>query len=76
MFPITDEAGKLVNVVCQYIDITERKQAEEAMRKQKDMFELVINSVPTRIFWKDLNSVYLGCNMSFLEAVKKIKLKM
>ena len=73
MFPITDEAGKLVNVVCQYIDITERKQAEEAMRKQKDMFELVINSVPTRIFWKDLNSVYLGCNMSFLEAVKKNK---
>ena len=37
------------------------------------MFELVINSVPTRIFWKDLNSVYLGCNMSFLEAVKKNK---
>ncbi len=51
------------------VDITERKQAEDELKKQKEMFELVINSVPTRIFWKDLNSVYLGCNQAFAEAV-------
>ncbi len=62
-------------VLLNYHDITERKSIEEAMRKQKDMFELVINSVPTRIFWKDLNSVYLGCNISFLEAVRKNKIE-
>jgi len=33
MFPITDEVGKLVNVVCQYVDITERKQAEEQIKE-------------------------------------------
>jgi PAS domain S-box-containing protein len=33
MFPITDEAGKLVNVVCQYVDITARIQAEEKLKK-------------------------------------------
>ncbi len=31
MFPITDEAGKLVNVVCQYVDITELKQVEKTL---------------------------------------------
>jgi PAS domain S-box-containing protein len=31
MFPIIDEAGKLVNVVCQYVDITEQKKAKEAI---------------------------------------------
>lgn len=46
-------------------DITERKTAEEEVRKQRDMFESVINSVPTRIYWKDKNGLYLGCNPNF-----------
>jgi len=46
-------------------DITQRKTAEQELRKQRDLFELVINSVPTRISWKNLHSVYLGCNLHF-----------
>jgi len=60
--------------IINFVDISTRIKAEEAMRKQKNMFELVINSVPSRIFWKDINSVYLGCNISFLEAVGKDKI--
>jgi PAS domain S-box-containing protein len=67
--------GDVEKMIGSFIDITERKQAEEAIRKQKNMFELVINSVPSRIFWKDLNSVYLGCNISFMEAVRKNKIE-
>ncbi len=52
-----------INVIL--LDVTERTRVEEKLREQKEMFELVINSVPTRIFWKDLNSVYLGCNTQF-----------
>jgi len=46
MFPITDEAGKLVNVVCQYVDITERKQAEEEKAK-------IYNSIQTAVYIYD-----------------------
>jgi len=46
-------------------EITEQKEAENELRKQRDLFELVINTAPTRIFWKDLNSVYLGGNQTF-----------
>ena len=46
-------------------DITERKAVQVEVQKQRDMFEAVINSVPMRIFWKDKNSVYLGCNPNF-----------
>ena len=46
-------------------DITERKKAEEELRDSKMMIEKIINSVPARIFWKDKNLVYLGCNEIF-----------
>ncbi len=48
-------------------DITEKKAAQEEIQKQRDMFETVINSVPSRIFWKDKNLVYLGCNPNFIK---------
>ncbi len=59
--------GEALRVVGTHVDISERKQAEKELKKQRDLFELVINSVPTRIFWKDLNSVYLGCNNQFVK---------
>jgi PAS domain S-box-containing protein len=43
-------------------DITERKLYEEKLRNSKIMLETVMNSIPQFIFWKDTNSVYLGCN--------------
>jgi len=50
-------------------DITERKQAEEKLReieekfkKTHKMLQVIINAIPQHIFWKDRNSVYLGCN--------------
>jgi len=29
------------------------------------MLEIVLNNVPQHIFWKDINSVFLGCNRNF-----------
>lgn len=31
------------------------------------MLQLVLDSIPTRVFWKDRNSVYRGCNHIFSE---------
>ena len=65
-FPLIDEAsGKVTGVVEVTRDITEQKQAEEAIRERESMLSLVINTVPQVIFWKDLNSVYLGCNQNY-----------
>ncbi len=36
MFPILDAEGELMHVVCQWVDITERKRVEEAARKAQD----------------------------------------
>jgi len=46
-------------------DITERKRAEEALRASQQIIEEIINAIPVRVFWKDKNLVYLGCNAVF-----------
>ncbi len=40
----------------------ERKKAEEALKESRQMLQLVMDSIPQAIFWKDTNSVFLGCN--------------
>ncbi len=46
MFPILNDAGELTNVVCQWVDITERKRAEESLLSEKLLSEDYINSLP------------------------------
>lgn len=62
---IFDKDDTAIRIVGTHVDISERKASERELKKQRDLFELVINSVPARIFWKDLNLVYIGCNNNF-----------
>ncbi|MEW5757355.1 MAG: ABC transporter substrate-binding protein [Pseudomonadota bacterium] len=55
--------GEVCLAVCN--DITERKQAEIALKESKDLLQSVLENVPVRIFWKDHQSRFLGCNTVF-----------
>mgnify|MGYP003586221909 FL=1 len=46
-------------------DVTERKRADESLRSSLQITEGIINTIPMRVFWKDKNLVYLGCNAAF-----------
>jgi diguanylate cyclase (GGDEF)-like protein/PAS domain S-box-containing protein len=46
-------------------DITERKHAEAAFAESRNLLQVIIDSAPVRIFWKDRESRYLGCNPAF-----------
>jgi len=46
-------------------DVTEQINAEAEAQRSNQMLEAVIDNIPQRIFWKDLDSRYLGCNMAF-----------
>jgi PAS domain S-box-containing protein len=46
-------------------DVTERKRAEEALRASRQMHDSIVEIVNVRVFWKDENLVFLGCNAAF-----------
>ncbi|WP_434108496.1 sensor domain-containing protein [Paraburkholderia caffeinilytica] len=46
-------------------DVTEQINAEAEAQRSNQMLEAVIDNIPQRIFWKDQESRYLGCNMAF-----------
>lgn len=53
-------------------DISKRKQAEEKLRETGNRLSLALNllkgiveSIPVRVFWKDRDLRYLGCNTLF-----------
>jgi len=50
-------------------EIEERKQAEATLRENRATLKQILDTVPQSIFWKDVDSVYLGCNQLFAQAV-------
>ena len=57
--------GRLVGVFAIYRDITDRKRAEAALRASRNLLQAVLDTIPTRVFWKDRDLRYLGCNQAF-----------
>ncbi|QIR41086.1 PAS domain S-box protein [Tolypothrix sp. PCC 7910] len=45
--------------------LRERKQAELELQESRTMLRLVLDTIPQRVFWKDCESRYIGCNPSF-----------
>jgi PAS domain S-box-containing protein len=62
---IYDQEGNPIKVIGAVTDITERKRAEHALQESRQMLRLIMDTIPVRVFWKDHNSNYLGCNQSF-----------
>ena len=65
MFPIHDDKGDLTNVVNHWIDITERKQAEEALRKSEKRMKGLFESIPSPIIVYNTEGHPLYLNPAF-----------
>jgi PAS domain S-box-containing protein len=57
------EGQKFIAGYCH--NITKRKRTEQALRESREMLRRVLDTVPVRVFWKDRNSVFQGCNHNF-----------
>ncbi|MEQ1527805.1 MAG: PAS domain S-box protein [Methylococcales bacterium] len=63
--PVIDETGQLLGTVGFAREITDRKHAEVSLAESHKLLQTIINASPMRVFWKDRDSRYLGCNPVF-----------
>lgn len=69
---LRDEQNDPVGIIGYALDISQRKQTEEQLNQTGQQLGLslnllkgIIESVPIRVFWKDRDLRYLGCNTQF-----------
>ncbi|MDB5308239.1 MAG: Blue-light-activated protein [Gemmataceae bacterium] len=59
---LRDPDGRSVGISMLGEDVTDRKQAEAALRDREQILQTVLTHIPCGVFWKDRDSRYLGCN--------------
>ena len=52
-------------------DISDIIEAQNELQKSKQMLQTILNTIPVRVFWKDTNLNYLGCNDAFAKDAGK-----
>ena len=57
--------GKPLMMYGTHIDITKLKETEKALKESIQFIDNVLHTIPVRVFWKDKNLRYLGCNKPF-----------
>ena len=56
--------GDALRMVGTHTDITERREVEAKLAQSRQMLQDIVDQLPQRVFWKDVESVYLGCNLA------------
>jgi PAS domain S-box-containing protein len=51
----------------------ERRRAERSLAEQYQFLQLLIDTIPSPIFYKDVQGIYLGCNLSLAEFLGRPK---
>lgn len=59
---VRDAQGHVLGATGTAMDITDRKRAEEALKKQRNEQEIIFHSVPAMIWYKDDQNKILRCN--------------
>ncbi|BAY26951.1 two-component hybrid sensor and regulator [Calothrix sp. NIES-2100] len=62
---VKDADGNYLYSRANLFDISDRKQAEQKLEESRTMLRLILDTIPQRVFWKDCELRYLGCNPAF-----------
>jgi PAS domain S-box-containing protein len=65
--PLRDPDGKVIGLVGISRDISERKQIEEALAKERNLLRMVIDTLPDLVYVKDTESRFLVVNQTVLK---------
>ena len=64
---VCDKRGKVLYGRSSMQNITQRKQIEMAIVDSRNLLMAIIDTAPIRVFWKDRDLCYMGCNTPFAQ---------
>ncbi|MEI7635716.1 MAG: diguanylate cyclase [Syntrophus sp. (in: bacteria)] len=64
---VKDDKGNIIGLIGIHTDITNRKLAEEKLNNQMTFISTLLDTIPSPIFYKDIEGKYLGCNRAYEE---------
>jgi len=62
---VRDENRKPIYLVGIARDITEGRRVQEEIHRSRQKLQLILDNIPQRVFWKDRDFRFLGCNKPF-----------
>ena len=68
---IPDDERGVEEYIAIGVDITEKQIAEESLRQQTKFLQVLIDTLPVPIFYKNRHGVYTGCNTAFEQSFGK-----
>ena len=64
---VYDSEGNPQSMIGINFDVSDRKQTENALRESRQFLQTVLDTFPLAVFWKDCQSVMVGCNQFFAQ---------
>ena len=72
IMPVRNEAGETRRLTCVLEDITERKQAEEKLLYERELFESLLETTPDNVYFKDRESRIVRVSRSKMQGTLQI----
>jgi|GEM_PF-3435122 len=63
------ESGEVTGAVVVFQDISEQKQQEQILRQSRNTYQTLLDNLPERVVYKDINLVCISANRSFAESL-------
>lgn len=68
-FAFYDDDRQLISIFTMAHDVTERQKIQSELLQQRQLLRTIVDTLPQAIFWKDCNSIYKGCNSTFIREI-------
>ena len=62
--PLYDPSGNVIGVQGIFYDVTQRKRIEEELAYERDLLRSLLDHIPDRIYFKDVNCRFMRCSKS------------